>query len=246
MAKKDPKEAADAAEARSKKAPKAETKKAAAAKPAPSSNPELDEEERALFLRHLPLVKAARDRVGTAVSDLRKLYKTAKAEGNFTKADFDTAIELETAEKEAKERAKIARKLKIAKIVGSDLGQQLDMFLEPVRVPAADRAYDEGKTDALQGITAKPAYDPSTEQYRKYMEGFHEGTAKRVTGGIKKLEVEEDVKKTSKEKAKVDQQKAVDAKAFEEPAPLPESSSGVPLTRAQFRAQQEAAKAAQG
>lgn len=239
MAKKDPKEAADAAEARSKKAPKAETKKAAAAKPAPSSNPELDEEERALFLRHLPLVKAARDRVGTAVSDLRKLYKTAKAEGNFTKADFDTAIELETAEKEAKERAKIARKLKIAKIVGSDLGQQLDMFLEPVRVPAADRAYDEGKTDALQGISAKPAYDPSTEQYRKYMEGWHEAQAKMVKGGIGKLP--EAVEEDAKEKAKAPPSSK---KPMTDETPPPAQTSGVPLTRAQFRAQQEAAKAA--
>src|ERR1700754_1415310 len=84
----------------------------AAAKPQSTANTDdLDREEKALFLNHLPLVKKARERVASATADLRNLYKRAKAEGGFTKADFDTAIAVETAENEARERAAIARTL---------------------------------------------------------------------------------------------------------------------------------------
>lgn len=247
-------EAADRAEARAngKKPPQA-----AKAAPTPSANTDdLDREEAALFRHHLPLVKAAKEALNSANANLRNLYKKAKAEGNFTKADFDTAFALETAEKEARERAKIARQLKIAKIMGSSLGAQLDMFLEPDRTPASDIAFGEGERDAQDNKPAKPKYDPSTEQYRRYMEGFHGVSAKRVTEGIGKLDPDAAklAEKEAKEKAKVDQQRAQDAAAFgddevdegeaeTEQPPAPASSSGVPMTRAQFKAQQEAKKA---
>lgn len=265
----DPKTAADRAEARSKNKPKAD---APSAEPGPkvvkSANPELDQEEKALFLNHMPKIKAAKEAVNTATANLRNLYKKAKAEGGFEKADFDYAFELETAEKEAKARAKIARNLKIAKIVGSDLGAQLDMFLEPVRVPAADRAYEEGRTDAMQGKPARPKYDPSTEQARKYLEGWHSVSADRVKDGIGKLDPEaaEMADKDAQTKAETDLQRAEDAKTFEKPAgdagadfpgdtkptaapdavkpPADAPKSGTPMTRAQFKAQQEAQKAA--
>lgn len=234
-----------------------------ASKPEPVKfNSELDQEEKALFLNHMPKIRAAKEALATANSNLRNLYKKAKAEGGFEKTDFDHAFELETAEKEAKTRAKIARQLKIAKIVGSDLGAQLDMFLEPVRTPAADRAYEEGERRAMEGAQANPSYDPSTEQYRKYMEGFHSVSESRIKDGIKVTDpaVKENIANRAKDKAKVDQQKAVDAQAFEggekpsaEGKPEPEAtkpgatpSSGTPMTRAQFRAQQEAAKASGG
>lgn len=236
----------------------------AAAKPQSSANTDdLDREEKALFLHHMPLIKAARDRVGKATADLRNLYKKAKAEGNFTKADFDTAFALETAELEARERAKIARQLKIAKIVGSAMGNQLDLFLEPDRTPIADRAYAEGEKASMENKKAAPPYDPSTEAYRQYMAGFHAHQA-TLAKGIKPTNeaVKEDVKATAQQQAKNDQQRAQDDKAFqqtdkpngegdkpaaetakdaEQPAAAP--SSGTPMTRAQFKAQQEAKKA---
>lgn len=208
-------------------------------------NSELDEEEKALFLNHhLPAVRGLRATVAKATANLRNAYKKAKAEGNFTKADFDTAFAVETSESEARERAKIARSLKIAKIMGSSLGAQLDMFLEPDRTPAADIAYQEGRDASIQNKKASPKYDPSTEQHRRYMEGFHEHQA-TLAKGIGKLHpaVEEDVKETAAKKAKTEQAKAVDAEEFDK-APAP--SSGVPMTRAQFKAQQELAAAGKG
>lgn len=274
MAKDKTKAAADKAQAASdkKKAAAANKKGAAAAPAAPSEakifNSELDQEEKALFLHHMPLIKAAKDALNTANANLRNLYKKAKAEGNFTKADFDVAFALVTAEAEARTRARIARELKIAKIVGSSLGAQLDMFMEPDRTPAADIAYEEGKTASMKNGPAKPKYDPSTEQYRRYMAGFHEHQA-TLAKGIKPTNeaVKEDVKETAEQRAKNDQQRAQDAQAFDggskppsdadaeipgaEPPPAAAQpggaeppKSGTPMTRAQFKAQQEAAKKA--
>jgi len=257
--------AADRAEARAaSKKPTTEAPKATAAPR--GVNPEFDQEERALFLQHLPTIKRLRGLLNTANSNLRNAYKKAKAEGAFTKADFDTAIAVETAENEARERAGIMRKLKIAKMMGSTLGNQLDLFSEPDRTPAVDRAYDEGERDALQNIPARPSYDPSTPQYARYLEGFHAVSERRIKEGMGTLhpEIVEDAIETAKHKAEMDALKARDAKAFGEfdkekagfdkeavtqiaeglntSASTP--SSGTPLSRKQFKEMQEAAKAA--
>lgn len=222
-------------------------------------NSEIDLEEKALFLNHhLPAVRRLRALLNTANSNLRTAYKKAKAEAGFTKADFDTAFAVETAENEARERGKIARQLKIAKIMGSSLGAQLDMFLEPDRTPAVDRAWEEGQSDAMKNIAARPKYDPSTAQHASYLEGFHSVSADLIKKGIGKLDPEASAmaEKDAKARAKADQQKAVDAKSFDKPEAKsdkpaaetvnpPAPASGVAMTRAQFKAQQEAMKAAE-
>jgi hypothetical protein len=254
--------AADRAEARAAAGkPTTDAPKATAAPR--GVNPEFDQEERALFLQHLPTIKKLRAALHSANGSLRAAYKTAKAEGAFTKKDFDVAIAVETAENEAKERAKIARALKIAKMCGSSLGNQLDMFLEPDRTPLSDRAFEEGESDAMQNIAARPSYDPSTEAYRRYLDGFHSVSERRIKEGMGTLhpEVEADLKAQEEHKAEMDALKARDAKAFEsfdkevasvspghelnaESFSNPEPSSGVPLTRKQFKEMQEAAKVA--
>lgn len=245
-------EAADRAEARS--ASGKATKAASTAASSSANTDDLDREEKALFLHHVPLIKAAKEALNTANANLRNLYKRAKAEGNFTKADFDTAFAIETAEKEARERAKIARQLKIARIMGSSLGAQLDLFLEPDRTPASDIAFGEGERDAIQNLAAKPKYDPSTEQHRKYLEGYHSVSEKRIRDGIGKKDPEASAhaKQATADKVKADTQRGEDAKEFDPPAaepakePAAAPSSGTPMTRAQFKASQEAAKAAAG
>jgi len=108
---------------------KAATAAAAAAGERKRFNTPMDEENRKLFLNvHLPEIKKLRDRVNSAVGTLRKAYKSAKAEGSFTKADFDTALEMEDAEREARAKARIARQLVIARYMGAGLGAQLDLF----------------------------------------------------------------------------------------------------------------------
>lgn len=225
-------------------------KAAAAAKPAPSVkfNSAMDVENQKLFVNiHLPAIIKQRDLVDRNVSDLRKLYKTAKAEGGFTKADFDTAIQLEDAEREAKTKARIARQLVIAKYMGKGLGAQLDMFLEPDRTPSSDIAYEEGRQAHIENKPAKPGYDPSTEQHRRYMEGYHSVTEERVKGGIKKLdpEIEADEQAKAQAALKTAKQKSEDEKAFDTKVEdAPPVTSGVPTTRAAFIAQQQREQAA--
>ena len=180
-----------------------------------------DPEAKSLFLQHNKEIEIQRAKLARAGSDLRNLYKSAKAQGGFEKADFDYAAEVKTAEAEAKTRAKIVRRLQIARYMGSDLGAQLDFFNEPDRTPAVDRAYNEGETASMQNEKAAPAYAPDTEQFRMYMTGFHDHQAK-LAKGIKKSDEQA-------EKAAA-QQKAEDAKEF--------VTSGQPMTRSDFEAAQ--------
>ncbi len=186
-----------------------------------------DPEAKSLFLQHNKEIEIQRAKLARAGSDLRNLYKSAKAQGGFEKADFDYAVEVKTAEAEAKTRAKIVRRLQIARYMGSDLGAQLDMFNEPDRTPAIDRAYNEGETASMKNEKASPSYAPDTEQYRNYMAGFHDHQAK-LAKGIKKPEPAERAAEQAEKAAA--QQKAEDAKEF--------VTSGQPMTRSDFEAAQ--------
>lgn len=223
---KDIKAAADKAEARAAKAPKAQTTKAS---PKADRN---EDQDRALFLQALPKISNLKAALATANANLRNGYKQAKADG-FAKSDFEEAFKMQGAEGEKVKKAAISRSLRIARWLGLDLGSQLDMFEQDERVPAADRSFEEGKSQAMQGISLKCDYAPETEQFRKFAEGWHEGQAV-LSKGFKKLhpEVEADEKAKLIKKAKDDAAKAEDAKAFDAPA------SGVPMTRAQYKEQQ--------
>jgi len=143
-----------------------------------------------LFLQHLPLlaggdaaVEAAKGKLTAAKESLKKLYAAAAVDG-FSKSDFQYARDVQSPEREAEARTTIARRLRIAGFLGSDLGKQLDLFLEPDRTPIADRAFEEGRRQAQQNLPAKPGYDPSTEAYRCYLAGFHSVTEALITGGF--------------------------------------------------------------
>lgn len=187
--------AAAAAAAPAEKNPTAATaeKKPPAAEKASRSDAPMNVDEQKLFLQHLVGPKgnngivAQKAALATANAELRNLYKKAKGDG-FDKADFDLAIAIDTAEKEAKAKAKIARQLQIAKYCGKALGAQLDLFLEPDRTPASENAYEEGKIASMKSEPARPGYDPSTEQHREYMRGYHDAQAVMIKGGIKPLD----------------------------------------------------------
>lgn len=229
--------AANAAEKRAAKAQKADTVKPIET-PARVNN---DDQERALFLHHLPKIADKKALLTKISGELRVLYKTAKADG-FTKKDFDTAFVIQGAEGEKAKKAAIARELKIAQWLGcADLGAQLDMFERDAGVPAVDRAYEEGKTDSMLGKSASPSYDPSLPQHKRYMEGYHDATEARVKAGITKLhpEVQKDEADKAAKKKKREEDQAKDAQAFDAP------SSGVAMTRSEFK-QQQAARDGQG
>lgn len=190
----DIKAAADKAEKTAKTAKKADTvkppkgaKKAAeqqagTAKKASGDNAN----DKALFLHHLPKIAEAKQKIRDATNAIRLLYKTAKADG-FLQKDFEDAFEMQGEEGEKKKKAAIARSLQIAQWLGYDLGAQLDLFAQDERVPAEDRAYQEGETASMQGKPLKPDYHPATPQYRAYVKGFNDHQAK-LGGQFKKLE----------------------------------------------------------
>jgi hypothetical protein len=240
------KQKADKAAARAATAPKADTVKADAAtadapkeKPAKPAKPAKnaprasnDDQDRALFLQALPKIAKLIADKDAAVAALRNAYKTAKADG-FAKVDFDEAFKMQGHEGEKVKKAAIARSLRIARWLGMDLGAQLDLFEQDARVPAVDRAFEEGKSQAMQGVSLKCDYAPETEQYRKFAEGWHAGQA-ILSHGFKKLhpEVAADEQQKLIKKAEREAQQAEDSKAFDAPA------SGVAMTRSEFNKQQ--------
>jgi hypothetical protein len=233
-------EKANKAEAEAGKTRKADAAVAEAPAPKPPKASKVaavksnDDQDRALFLQALPKIGQLRAALNTANANLRNAYKQAKADG-FAKKDFDEAFLMQGAEGEKVKKATISRSLRIARWLGMDLGAQLDMFEQDARVPAIDRAYEEGKSQAMQGISLKCDYAQETEQYRTFAAGWHHGQ-EILSKGFKKLhpEVAADEKAKIVKKAEREAAQAEDAKVFDAPA------SGVAMTRSQFNEQKQA------
>jgi hypothetical protein len=162
-------------------------RKVRGAKPATSTaagSNAMDPDKRALFLKDKTDYAAAMTKLDKAQATVRALGKVIKGDG-FTMRQIKLAIQLETPEGEAEFRSLIANDLIAAQYAGASVGSQLQLFLEPDRTPAVDMAYDEGMRDSMEAKAAKPGYAPSTPQYARYMEGYHDETERRVKAGIK-------------------------------------------------------------
>ena len=147
--------------------------------------------EKSLFLIHLPIVEEAKAKLEAAKDNLKRVLHEAKADG-FSKKDFQYAEAVQSPEKEAETRAAIYRQLQIAAFLNSDLGTQADLFAQPAElIPSSDRAYDEGRAQALANKPAKPDYDPGTEGYRLYLKGFHSVSEELINTGFVPMTAEE-------------------------------------------------------
>lgn len=156
-------------------------------KPAPSTvagSNTMDPDKRALFLKDKDDYAKAKERLNKAQQAVRALGKVIKADG-FTMRQIKLAIQLETPEGEAEFRELIANDLLAAQYAGAPIGSQLSLFIEPDGTPAVDMAYDDGVTDSMQGKTCNPRYAPDTEQARRYLEGYHADTERRIKEQIK-------------------------------------------------------------
>lgn len=170
---------------KAEKAPK--EPKAPKVAPVTAGSNSTDPEKRALFIADKEKYAKAWERQKKATADVRNIAKTIKADG-FTLRQIKLAIQLETPEGEAEFRSLVANDLLAAQYAGAQIGSQLQLFLEDVdRTPAADSAYDEGARDAASDKPAKPGYAPDTTQAMRYLEGFHDETARRTKAGIKPL-----------------------------------------------------------
>ena len=150
----------------------------------------VDPEQRKLFLVHRDQYASLKEKADNAANKLRSYVKTIKGDG-FSVMQIKDAIWLSTPEGEAEFKAEMANRMLAAAYVGADIGEQLSLFLDPSRTPLIDRAYKEGQACAMQNKAAVPKYDPSTEAYRAFMEGYHAEQERQIKAGIKKLDAKE-------------------------------------------------------
>ncbi len=130
--------------------------------------------EEQTFLNSFRLIKRIKEEITGSMGDSSAIYKRLKELG-FTKADVQWAFELE--EKNAAEViATMARRLRIAKMLGHGLSRQIEMF-DADRTPVEDRAYAEGMAAGkLRKDMANP-HDLSTDAGQAWQRGFNDGTA---------------------------------------------------------------------
>ncbi len=147
-----------------------------------------DEQLQSLFFQHKTLYEKEMGLKKKQDASFKNACKLIKSEGGSV-TDIKRAIQLDTDEGEKAVKADLEATLRIARWMGASIGSQFDMFAD--RTPAADRAYDEGKRAGMKAEARNGGqYDPSTEQYRKWMEGFDHGqdvNKKKLADGMKPL-----------------------------------------------------------
>lgn len=144
--------------------------------------------ERALFINHRTAWNEWRAKLAV-VEELEKDVKAALKNDGFTVKQMQIADQLAgNPKQEAKVRAEVEDRLRVAKWMGHPMGAQLDLFGQPDRTPSVDRAYDQGKQAAMEAATANPPYAPATPQAQSWLAGYHDEQAARLKRGIKPLE----------------------------------------------------------
>lgn len=136
-----------------------------------------DEQRQVLWFSAKRRIMSLKAAMASTNSELRLEFKKLKADLGFLRSDVEYALGLEDDDAEETHR----RRMTIARWEQHPIGLQADMF--PVdRTPAVDRAYADGKRAGLAGERAEPQWHETTEQYQRYMEGFHEGNAVLAQG----------------------------------------------------------------
>jgi hypothetical protein len=147
--------------------------------PAIGDNQLNDDELRTLAFQHRDRYSSALAKKKAADANFKAICKMAKAEMGDGAVDIiKDLIALEDPEGEANLRARLKRQADAMRWAGLPLGTQIEFALGEVdRTPAVDRAFDEGKKQSAENQPAKPPYDPSTPQYRAYLDGYAEHQA---------------------------------------------------------------------
>lgn len=146
--------------------------------PALGHNQMSDDDSAVLFFQHKKSYVAALAKKKETDAAFRNVAKLAKAElGEGAVADIKTAIELESEEGEAKIKGVIEAQLRVARWMNVPLGSQSDMFAEPDRTPAVDRAYAAGKSAGLAGETLNNPHAHDMPQHERFDQGWRDGQA---------------------------------------------------------------------
>lgn len=139
------------------------------------------------FIEMADYWKGLDDRAKSAAGKRRQYEGEIKSAG-YSMMQVKIRHLLQTPEGEAEFKAEMANRLLAAAYSDADIGDQLSLFLDGDRTPAVDRAYKEGQTCAMKNEAAVPKYDPNTDQYNAYMQGYHDEQERQVKGGIGKLD----------------------------------------------------------
>lgn len=132
------------------------------------------EQERELFARHRETWKAAQNQQKLLDEKFAKIKGAIKADG-FKVLHMDIADDYMTPKGEKKVHGHIRDRLWVAQMIGHALGRQMDLFDQPDRTPAADRAYEEGKTASIENQPRQcTQYHETTEQFREFMRGYND------------------------------------------------------------------------
>lgn len=207
-----------------------------------AGNNSVDPKMRELFLANKRDVDAAHEAQKKATARLRNALKKAKGDG-FEKLHFDIARQLETPEGEAAYTERLRKELTAAQYVGSTIGNQLDLFGQPDRTDATERAYDEGQKASMENKPAKPGYAPATAQYESYMKGFHDhqaGIAKGFQSTDKGAKPATEAARAGRKPPRASAAKAepedtpAGPAAGPSPGPSPTPTSGNMISRAEF------------
>jgi hypothetical protein len=107
---------------------------------------------------------------------LGKLEKEVKAN---LKSDGYTVKQMQIADQllgspqaEAKVQGEVTDRLQVAQWVGHPMGAQMDLFAQPDRTPAVDRARAAGKIASMEDKPRKPPHSPETEQAAAWYAGY--------------------------------------------------------------------------
>jgi hypothetical protein len=141
-----------------------------------------DDERQALHWSHVQAYEISLAAFKTAQADLKNTARRIKAEGDSV-AKVQITIALRTPEGEAAFKARIQDEMEVAAWNG--VGVQTELFGDADLTPASDRAFDAGKRAGMQGEPRKPPHDPSTEQYRRWMDGYTDGNSMMAGKGFK-------------------------------------------------------------
>lgn len=129
-------------------------------------------ERRALMFHHFNLIEAQKAKVKEEQDALKKLRKTAKADG-IVMADLDYMARCADLEDPTIAPDELRRRAEIASWFALPVNFQADMFTD--RMPLEERAFEEGIAAGLQGKDPTPPYDATSKPGQRWMDGWHEG-----------------------------------------------------------------------
>lgn len=133
----------------------------------------------------------------------RRQYLAEVKEAGYSLQQIKISLLLQTPEGEAEFKAEMANRLLAAAYSDADIGEQLSLFLDGDRTPAADRAYKEGQTLAMKNeAMVCTKYAPETDQYAAFVSGYQDEQERQVKAGIGKLDAKEAKKNAKGSKAK--------------------------------------------